>query len=430
MMNCAHQKNLPFGLPRERTDLKARGRFRRGGVYVFVLGSSMMVMLIGLAVVSITQAGGRAGSQANDVVEASALAESAVELALSTFTQNPTWQTTYPAGVATTPVSIGHGTVSFKWTNNGGIRIYGIGKVHNATRIYGVGAIAAQPLAALQSTVYSQSTVTLPTLGAISGGGTITSNASVGGLLPLFSTSTTVQAVSSTLGTITNLLFTPITDPVAGPDTTHVFDYYNTNGTDITSSVPIVSSNYKLTNALLGPWLNTLSGGAKNTNGIYVINCNNTAITISNCRVYGTLVINNPGSGSSINGAVYFAPAQTGYPSLMVKGNFTLNAGTTSLSETTAGVNFNPSGAPYNGVTDNIIGGTYPCRFEGIVYVSGNLTATATTIIGSLMAGGTLTVNTSLSETYNSSIYSNPAPGFSSSTLSTVSGSWQWETGP
>ena len=47
-----------------------------------------------------------------------------------------------------------------------------------------------------------------------------------------------------------------------------------------------------------------------------------------------------------------------------------------------------------------------------------------------MQVGGTLTVNTSISETYDPTVYNNPAPGFSSSQLTTTSGSWQWETGP
>ncbi|HEV2687912.1 MAG TPA: hypothetical protein VGV35_05135, partial [Bryobacteraceae bacterium] len=117
--------------------MKTRKGFRRGGVYVLVLGSSMLVMLIGLATIAMTQANARSGAQSGDIVEASALAESAVELALMKFNKDSTWQTDYPVGVATTPTSLGHGTVSFKWSSaGGGVRIYGIGVVHNAKRIY------------------------------------------------------------------------------------------------------------------------------------------------------------------------------------------------------------------------------------------------------------------------------------------------------
>ena len=81
-------------------------------------------------------------------------------------------------------------------------------------------------------------------------------------------------------------------------------------------------------------------------------------------------------------------------------------------------------------MTDSTFTTTYPCRFEGVVYVSGNLTATATTFIGSVIVNGTFTANTSISITYDSSVYTNAAPGFFSSSLSTVPSSWQWETGP
>ena len=406
--------------------------FRRGGVYVLVLGSSMLIMLIGLATVAMTQASARSGSQSGDVIEASALAESGVELALSKFAGDSNWQVDYPVGVATTPVALGHGTVSFKWLTTGsGVRIYGIGQVHNAKRIYSIAATATQPVASLQSSAFAGSTLTLPLLGTINGGGTITSNSNVSGVSLTLSSPTTIQALSMSLGSILNLTKVILSAPITAPDKTHVFDYYVANGSDITSSVPTSNGNYKLQYTLLAPGVNTLSGGAKNSQGIYVINCNNTPINISNCRVYGTLVLLNPGTNSSINGSVYFAPATAGYPSLLVKGNFTIAAGTTNLADSsTNNINFNQAGAPYSGATDTTFTTTYPCRFEGVVYVSGNLTATATTVIGSIASGGTFTINTSLTTTYDPTIYNSPAPGFSSSQLTTTSGSWQWETGP
>jgi hypothetical protein len=410
-----------------------RPGFRRGSVYVLVLGTSMLIMLIGLATVAMTQANARSGSQSGDVIEASALAESGVELALTKFSADSNWQIDYPAGVATTPVALGRGTVSFKWLSvaTGGVRIYGIGQVHNAKRIYSIAATTNQPVATLKSATFAGTSISLPTLGTVSGGGTITTNGSIGGLLVNFTVPTIVQAVSNTLGILTNLTNALLGSPPTPPSNTHVFDYYTTNGTDITSSVPTSGGNYKLQYVLLAPNINTLSGGAKNSQGIYVINCNNTVINISNCRVYGTLVLLNPGTNSSINGSVYFAPAAPGYPCLMVKGNFALSAGTANLSDSSAqSINFNQTGAPYQGATDATFTTSYPCRFEGVVYVSGNLNATAATIIGSLQVGGTLSVSTSISETYDPTVYNIPAPGFSSSQLTTTPGSWQWETGP
>ena len=238
------------------------------------------------------------------------------------------------------------------------------------------------------------------------------------GLLTSFSVGTTVQYVTTTtLGLITNLLKTQMSTTVSTPDSTHVFDYYTSNGLDITSHVPNVSGTLKLQYALLCPNVNTLGGG-QNSQGIYIINCNGTNIQISNVRVNGTLVLLNPGSSSTVNGAVYFAPAVAGYPSLMVKGNMLLGAGTSALSDNSAqNINYNQSGAPYAGVTDSTFTTTYPCRFEGVVYVSGNLNATSATFIGSVIVNGTFTATSALSITYDSTVYTNAAPGFFSSSL-------------
>ena len=144
-----------------KTNLKRRAR--RGGIYIFVLGSSLLVGLIGMSAVALTQIKARSVGDSNDIAEASALAESGVELALMKFGNDANWQTDYPSGTATTPVSMGHGTVSFKWaTVSGGVRIYGIGKVHNATRIYSIKATVGQPSARCCSAAFGGTSVALP----------------------------------------------------------------------------------------------------------------------------------------------------------------------------------------------------------------------------------------------------------------------------
>src|SRR5689334_5864746 len=88
---------------------------RRGGVYVFVLGTAMLVTIIGMMVLTTSQINVRASGGTNDGMEAAALAESAVEFALQKVAKDSTWRTDYTNNVIVTPaVPLGRGTISFK----------------------------------------------------------------------------------------------------------------------------------------------------------------------------------------------------------------------------------------------------------------------------------------------------------------------------
>jgi hypothetical protein len=213
------------------------------------------------------------------------------------------------------------------------------------------------------------------------------------------------------------------------PDPVHSFDYYTQNGT----SIPIGGLGTSGTNRIiqykvLSAGVNTLGGGV-NANGIYVIDCQGQNLVISNFRMFGTLVILNPGSGTTIQGAVYFAPNTLGAPSLMVQGDCAIATGSTNLADNVAQTaNFNIAGAPYLGATDTTYSTSYPCRFDGIVYVSGNLTTSNTfTTQGTVIVNGTWTSSGTANLVYDPASYNNPPPGFTSSKPAPVSGSWRWE---
>ena len=181
-------------------------------------------------------------------------------------------------------------------------------------------------------------------------------------------------------------------------------------------------------NKLLSPASNPFGGGT-NSKGIYVIDCKGQNLVIMTTRVVGTLVILNPGAASKIQTQNYFAPAVTGYPCLMVQGDMTFSETTQNLADSSASfVNYNPVGTPYMGATDSTYTTQYPDRFDGLVYVSGNLTTQGTfTTSGTVIVGGSWSSNGTANLTYDAATYKNPPPGFTSGQLVPVSGSWKWE---
>jgi hypothetical protein len=133
--------------------------------------------------------------------------------------------------------------------------------------------------------------------------------------------------------------------------------------------------------------------GSTNASGIYAVRCGGQDLTIRNLRVLGTLILIEPGAGTTITGRVFFEQRATNQPVLLVDGSITIQTESNDLSEATITTNLNPTGSPFRTVTDADTTDFYPSVFEGIVYVRGNVASSAsTTIEGSLIAGGTVTV--------------------------------------
>ncbi|MDB5172345.1 MAG: hypothetical protein JWN51_1118 [Phycisphaerales bacterium] len=416
---------------------------------MFVLATGMVIAVIAAAVLTVAQVNGRVVSQANDSAEAEVLAENAVEYALNVIANDSNWRTDYPALMAVGPVPMGRGTISFTLADDMGgtlatsttdsIRIYGTGKVRNATKVYSLKAAPVSPLNCLQTVMDVSGAATFGSTMTISGSGLIASNVSVTGNSNNFN-ALNVEAVTTVLlcsGTGTH---TGLAAARSLPDSTHVFDFYKTNGTSISiGSLPKVGVNYQCFYRVLSPSVNTLGGGT-NASGIYVIDCQNNNIQVAFCRVVGTLVLLNVGSASTVQSSNYFQTGTNGYPVLMVQGAITIKTASANLVDnsatgnaTVASINYNQTGAPYQGVADTTFTTAYPSRFDGLVYVSGALTtSTVVNINGVLIVGGAYTGTTlsTLTLNYDSSSYKNPPPGFTGGSLAPVSGSWRWEPGP
>jgi hypothetical protein len=165
----------------------------------------------------------------------------------------------------------------------------------------------------------------------------------------------------------------------------------------------------------------TLAPTIANPTGLFWIDCAGGKLLIERSRILGTLVVLNPGPGSAIaDGPIHMSPAVPGYPVLMTNGNFAIRSTPRFLNEAESGVNFNPSGMPYEfnnplaGSTDASPSGnndSYPSELQGLVAVSGNLTFENTPRLrGQVVVGGTVTGTYNLNYQPYSMI--NPPPKF------------------
>jgi len=433
------------------------GRSRRGSIYVFVLGASMLVVIVGLGALAVTRLNARVGAQANDAVEAAALAESAVEYALSRLAGNSSWRTYYVNGVETTPKPMGNGTISFKLvdealgmaggdgslSNNGfdPARAYGYGRVRGTVRVYSVRLRGATPLDALRTTIaasddYKQETGgTLNTTGGpVSTNGVLTRNGTINGKAEVWG-HTGLGAVT---GGITFTAAKAMPDPA-------IFDMYKRMATEI----PYTSfSGDKLVGNVLSAAANP-TGGATNPNGVYYIQAPSSKnFELQIWRIKGTLVIEclDKATVRQLT-AVCWEPHAAGFPILIIKHT---TAGTTSdqimpppdtINEVTIGANLNPPGTPYNGACNSTIGSTetYPSQLKGLIHVIAHLNNPndseikldkGVRITGTMIADLQVwTKDASLS--WDSDLYFNPPVGYSTGpAMIPVANTWQWEVGP
>ncbi len=435
---------------------------RRASVYIMVLGLVLMMMAAGAASIAMSRARARTLSQSNDTLRAEVLAESALELGIAQLRSNSLlWRTLYTNNVETAQVAFGGGKISYKFVdetdgnlNNGSsnpVRVYGIGRYGSATQscsavVAGTTALSClnAPLVVGGNLNFNQSIVTASGSTVAANGNmtdsssgttkTLTCNLEAGGAISLVNHNVTGTELSGILVTKRDM------------PSINVFDYYIAKGVTIPiTSLPVDSINggRKIDKVVLSPASNPFTS-TLDADGIYVIPCNGTRINIMNCRIVGTLVLLNPGTGSCVgtnNGDnINWSSAITNFPCLLVKGDFSLVFGSlaNTLSETSTSTNFNPPGTPYpyfGGTTNTDTSGSYPSMIDGLVYISGNLTGGSSgtySRVNMLIVGGDYDAQRDNAYPSFRSVYTNsPPPGFTGTgTLSPIAGTYRKELAP
>ncbi|HVT79557.1 MAG TPA: hypothetical protein VHM90_02780 [Phycisphaerae bacterium] len=405
-------------------------RRNKGSVYIAILGLSVLVAVIGLGGIALSRAQARARDLQADTDEARAYAVDAIELARTIINADPNWRTDYSNGNWFTSQPWGNGSFTLNVTDPAGA-------LNNADTdpvvVTGTGAkglalqkiqVTMAPVLTPYSCMYTSACAGGPiSLGntSISGAGSLISS-----LVAISASGASVYPNAESAGTVSGTSFYGTTTSLASPRTlppATVFDYYNANGTAIPYSS--LGGGGTLQNCLLSPTSNPY--GATNAKGIYIINCNFQNLTITNCRIVGTLLLLNA-SNVTIQPKINWTPAVANLPCLLVQGSITIKTDTTTLNEGGPIPNLNPASTPYpypNGASNTTTTDTYPSIIDGLVYVSGNLTTQSNPSIDNLIVAGTWNASGTLTLNPQAILQSNPPPGFRTVNMAVSPGSWK-----
>ena len=90
---------------------------------------------------------------------------------------------------------------------------------------------------------------------------------------------------------------------------------------------------------------------------------------------------------------LFWQPARPDFPALIVVGDLVLHySSDMALSEAANGVNYNPTGAPHDGVSDLDRTDSYPSEVRGLVHATGVVKMDESFVLrGALLSGSTAT---------------------------------------
>ncbi|MEK7731055.1 MAG: hypothetical protein AAB363_04285 [Planctomycetota bacterium] len=408
------------------------GNRRRGSLYVAVLGSTMVITVIGISALMLARVERSSVVGTADLSAARFYAQSAIEMGQHKIRQDSNWRTTYTSGAWETDRTIGSGKYTLEGIdpvdgnlNNSAadsLLLRGTGfEGQSRYKLQVTMTAKSNALTCLQVAMHAGNDLTFNSATVESNSVTISANnnavASSSVVNPKVEVVNSYSGSSYPSGVTTGI--TARTMPAAT-----VFDSYNGTAipiTSILSSKGVKTIDKKIFSPNSNPY-----GMVKDASGIYVIDCLGANLLIRNSRIVGTLVILNPGT-LTIDQAMNWEPAIANYPSLLVSGGVVLAISNSDLSETSSNVNYNPSHTPYAGGYDTDTTDTYPSIMKGLIYASGDVTTkNYVTIDGVLVIGNTLTTQNTLSLTYQSTFYDNPPPGFGGAPEMVISpGTWK-----
>jgi len=389
----------------------ARGR---GSVYVHVLASSLLITILGLGSLAAVRVQMRSARLGRDSAAARTAALAAVELGLTLVHQDPNWRTTRPNGTWLDRQELGGGELTLQGTDPGDgvlsdsvyepLVLTGIGKKGLARHQVQVTLEAiVKPLDALSSCLHASGPIQVVTGKRVTAlGAPVSTNGSLNNLGTIDGD---VQAQTAiVLGDVKGDPFVP--GPVKPMPPACVFSDYVSKAT----TVPYAATRENL---VLGPGCNPL--GPADPNGLYVINTGGGDFTLRNRSEDGTLIIRAAGRTVIIDEAVFLQNYRSDFPVLLVEGNLILKPNSVAglLSEVACNTNFNPIGAPYDGMTDGVKDDPYPDEIRGLVHVKGSLTLQSTArVVGVVICEGSVSCEEASILAYDPGLHDNPPTGY------------------
>ena len=417
---------------------------RRGTTYVFVLGITMIITVLGMGALTLSRVASRQAVDGNDWETAGTLAFSATEHALASLNAAAAaspgaWRTSYTSGQTAFTQVLGRGR--FSWAikdevdgNLGNdylqsFRVYGIGKVGAVTRVYSVQVgPSGSPLDVLRTAVHSSVSVSL-TGKTMNNYGPISSN----GQVKLSGTVYGAVEAASTSGSASGATAVTAPSPAKTMPSATIFDALAADATEI--DYDTIGS--KLDKVLLSPTSNPW--GTPNAKGLYLVTVpSNKKFQITKSRIVGTLLVRGAKT-VDVNGPVVWETGPTRGPLLVVSSpgcDVKITGFDTWLDEADVGLNLNPPATPFELASNAVATDHFPPQYCGIIHCmvgSGGTLELADNvhISGTVIADCPVTTKTMATLLQDASIYASPPFGYAKGdALSAVGGSWRWDTLP
>lgn len=388
---------------------------RRASMYVTVLGSAMLMTTAGLAALTAVRVERRTAEQGNQLAEARLYARAAINMGRAWMRDDPDWRTNLGNGVWQNQLTFASGSLKLEASDPTDsdvtdsdydpLVLLGTGAVGDAQyRLQVTLQPEVDPLEALKTCLHAGGSITINSSCTITvSGAPLSTNANLHNNASIIGDveAATVSRTGTVSGTVT------VPAPNKKMPRANLIDEYVALATTL-------AYNGDIDTMLIAPGVNDY-GASKNSEGVYYIDTGSKDMKVRRSRIYGTLII-KVGSGTlTVQDDVLVQPYRSDYPSLIVIGNLDLQitSGTTQLSESAQEVNFNPTGVPYQGVTDTDKSDSYPNEIQGLVHVEGDVVLQNSALIrGVAIVEDDVTIAGTNTISYDASLYNNPPVGY------------------
>jgi hypothetical protein len=398
-------------------------RTRRAAVYLVVLITSAIVAVTGVTALTVARLERRTADNADSFSAARFLAQSGLDFGIFLTSQNTDWRARFADGSLLAKRSLAD--ADFELYASDPVDSDLEDWAYDPVVLTAVGCSGAARYA-LQTTLEPRRTP-LPILGCalhaagginVSSGDTLTAT---GGTV---SSNGTITYNSATInGSIECLVAVGVLGAVTGTTTilagAKAMPHAGVVSMYSDAATPLALGTNDIKKLVLGPGYNPV--GAPNADGLYVIS-SGANLKLSDSRVEGTLVVLCPGRTLSIESNVLLHNYRADFPALIVDGNVELKftGGTNLLSESAQATNFNPAGAPYQGIVDGDLSDTYPSEIQGLMHVNGTIKVSATGrpwIRGSVICSSTalldaVNIDGDTTLVHDDAVYDNPPLGY------------------
>jgi hypothetical protein len=392
-------------------------------------------MVISLAAIHLARVRLRQVRRDGETREARLLAQSAVEQAVSVMNNYAgNWREDFDGDQETSPMAFGAGQMSFMLVDADGdladdptdpLWIHGIGRVGDAVWVERAKARVDQglPLEFLRTAIHSRGKIEIPSGKALSVVGAPASTDSDLRNDSILEGDVEALGLSGS-GPVTGKVTVP-SEKKGIPPRSLIDDYI--------ARATVLPYEGHLDKVVLAPGVNEYGGGL-NQDGVYYLDTDSHDLELKDTRVHGTLILRLGPKRVTAKTCVVEAYRED-FPALIVIGELRGEIKETWLDESSAGHNFNPSGAPFEGATDTDKLDSYRTGIYGLVHVIGDAELLQTgESKGVFVVDGPVKISNSVKLVHDPELMFNPPLGYTDDPNSTAmiirSGSWSRQPAP